>query len=67
MNKVITILQDLLNYEEEAKARVEIQKAIAELQAYKAALQKLKKEIKEQHTEYKAVNEHRTAYEYGFK
>ena len=66
MKRAITILQGLLTYEEEAKAKVEIRKAIAELKAYKAALQKLKKEIKEQHTEYKAVNEHRTAYEYGF-
>ena len=33
MKKAITILQDLLTYEEEAKAKVEIRKAIAELKA----------------------------------
>ena len=43
MNKAIPILQELLNYEEEAKAKTEIQEALAELKAYKAALQKLKK------------------------
>ena len=42
MNKAITILQDLLGYEEEAKAKVEIRKAIAELQAHKAKIDKLK-------------------------
>ena len=31
MNKAIPILQELLNYEEEAKAKTEIQEALAEL------------------------------------
>ena len=39
MIKAIAILQELLNYEEEAKAKVEIQEAIAELQTTQAKLE----------------------------
>ena len=43
MKRAIAILQELLNYEEEeAKARVEIQKAIAELKATQARLDNLR-------------------------
>ena len=46
MIKAIVILQELLNYEEEAKAKVEIQEAIAELTAHKAKIQGLKEYCK---------------------
>ena len=42
MKRAITILQDLLTYEEEAKAKVEIRKAIAELKATQAKLDNLR-------------------------
>lgn len=42
MKRAITILQDLLTYEEEAKAKVEIRKAIAELKATQARLDNLR-------------------------
>ena len=42
MKRAITILQDLLTYEEETKAKVEIRKAIAELKATKARLDNLR-------------------------
>ena len=42
MKRAITILQDLLIYEEEAKAKVEIRKAIAELKATQARLDNLR-------------------------
>ena len=42
MDKAITILQDLLTYEKEAKAKVEIRKAIAELKAAQARLDNLR-------------------------
>ena len=42
MDKAIAILQDLLGYEEEAEAKVEIHEAIAELQAHKAKIDELK-------------------------
>ena len=47
MNKAITILQDLLGYEEEAKAKIEIRKVIAELQAHKAKIDELKEWCKD--------------------
>ena len=42
MKRAITILQDLLTYEEEAKAKIEIRKAIAELKATQARLDNLR-------------------------
>ena len=42
MKRAITILQGLLTYEEEAKAKVEIRKAIAELKATQAKLDNLR-------------------------
>ena len=42
MKRAITILQDLLTYEEEAEAKVEIRKAIAELKATQARLDNLR-------------------------
>ena len=42
MKRAITILQDLLTYEKEAKAKVEIRKAIAELKATQARLDNLR-------------------------
>ena len=42
MNRAILILQDLLIYEKEAKAKVEIRKAIAELKATQARLDNLR-------------------------
>ena len=42
MNRAILILQDLLTYEKEAKAKVEIRKAIAELKATQARLDNLR-------------------------
>ena len=42
MDKAITILQDLLGYEEEAEAKVEIRKALAELKATQARLDNLR-------------------------
>ena len=47
MNKAITILQDLLGYEEEAKAKIEIHEALAELQATQAKLESLKEYFSE--------------------
>ena len=47
MDKAITILQDLLGYEEEAEAKVEIHEAIAELQAHKAKIDELKEWCKD--------------------
>ena len=38
MVNAIAILQELLNYEEEAEAKGEIHEAIAELQAHKAKI-----------------------------
>ena len=54
MDKAITILQDLLGYEEEAKAKVEIQEAIAELQTTQAKLDSLG-EYCSVHTEYRVI------------
>ena len=42
MKRAITILQGLLTYEEEAKAKAEIRKAIAELKATQARLDNLR-------------------------
>ena len=42
MKRAITILQDLLTYEEEAKTKIEIRKAIAELKATQARLDNLR-------------------------
>ena len=42
MKRAITILQNLLTYEEEAEAKVEIRKAIAELKATQARLDNLR-------------------------
>ena len=42
MKRAITILQDLLTYEEKAKAKVEIRKAIAELKVTQARLDNLR-------------------------
>ena len=42
MKRAITILQDLLTYEEKAEAKVEIRKAIAELKATQARLDNLR-------------------------
>ena len=42
MKRAITILQDLLTYEEEAEAKVEIRKAIVELKATQARLDNLR-------------------------
>ena len=54
MIKAIVILQGLLNYEEEAKAKVEIQEAIAELQTTQAKLDSLG-EYCSVHTEYRVI------------
>ena len=54
MDKAITILQDLLGYEEEAKAKTEIQEAIAELQAHKAKINELKEWCKEERNFWKS-------------
>ena len=54
MNKAITILQDLLGYEEEAEAKVEIHEAIAELQAHKAKIDELKEWCKEERNFWKS-------------
>ena len=48
MDKAITILQDLLGYEEEAEAKAEIHEAIAELKAHKAKIDELKEWVKQQ-------------------
>ena len=47
MVNAIAILQDLLGYEEEAEAKVEIHEAIAELQAHKAKIDELKEWCKD--------------------
>ena len=54
MDKAITILQDLLGYEEEAEAKVEIHEAIAELQAHKAKIDELKEWCKEERNFWKS-------------
>ena len=54
MDKAITILQDLLTYEEEAEAKVEIHEAIAELQAHKAKIDELKEWCKEERNFWKS-------------
>ena len=54
MKRAITILQDLLGYEEEAKAKVEIHEAIAELQAHKAKIDELKEWCKEERNFWKS-------------
>ena len=54
MDKAITILQDLLGYEEEAKAKVEIHEAIAELTAHKAKIDELKEWCKEERNFWKS-------------
>ena len=54
MDKAITILQDLLGYEEEAEAKVEIHEAIAELEAYKAKIDELKEWCKEERNFWKS-------------
>ena len=54
MDKAITILQDLLGYEEEAEAKVEIHEAIAELQAHKTKIDELKEWCKEERNFWKS-------------
>ena len=54
MDKAIAILQDLLGYEEEAEAKVEIHEAIAELQAHKAKIDELKEWCKEERNFWKS-------------
>ena len=54
MDKAIVILQDLLGYEEEAKAKTEIHEAIAELQAHKAKIDELKEWCKEERNFWKS-------------